>query len=115
MVRIYGPDLKGIHEKADEVEATLKDVPGIVDLHVQLQSEVPQIQVEVNLAAAERYRLKPGDVRRAAGTLMAGEEVGDLFIEHCTCESANIIYTGFVNGTEGLHGSFQCLYFHRIN
>ncbi len=81
VVRIYGSDLKGIHNKADEVEAALKGVPGIADLHVQLQSEVPQIQVEVNLAAADKYRLKPGDVRRAAATLMAGEEVGDLFID----------------------------------
>jgi CzcA family heavy metal efflux pump len=78
-VRIFGPELKGIHSKADEVEQALKDIPGIVDLHVQLQSEVPQVQVEVDLAKAQQYGLKPGDVRRASATLMAGEEVGDLF------------------------------------
>ncbi len=79
VVRIYGPDLKGIHTKADEVKQALSGIPGIVDLNVQLQSEVPQVQVEVNLDAAQRYGLKPGDVRRASGTLLAGEEVGDLF------------------------------------
>ena len=79
VVRIYGPDLKGIHEKANEVEAALRGIPGITDLNVQLQSEVPQIQVEVNLPEAQRYGLKPGDVRRASGTLLAGEEVGDIF------------------------------------
>jgi Cu/Ag efflux pump CusA len=79
VVRIYGPDLKGIHAKADEVKEALAGIDGIVDLNVQLQSEVPQIQVEVDLPAAQRYGLKPGDVRRASGTLLAGEEVGDLF------------------------------------
>ena len=79
VVRIYGSDLKVIHAKADEVEEALKGIPGIKNLNVQLQSEVPQIQVEVNLAAAQKYGLKPGDVRRASGTLLAGEEVGDLF------------------------------------
>jgi CzcA family heavy metal efflux pump len=79
VVRIYGQDLKGIHDKADEVKQALTGIPGITDLNVQLQSEVPQVQVEVNLAAAQSYGLKPGDVRRASGTLMAGEEVGDLF------------------------------------
>jgi CzcA family heavy metal efflux pump len=79
VVRIFGPDLKGIHSKADEVEHALKGIPGIIDLHVQLQSEVPQVQVEVDLAKAEKYGIKPGDVRRASGTLIAGEEVGDLF------------------------------------
>ncbi len=79
VVRIYGPDLKVIHAMAEEVEDSLRGIPGIVDLNVQLQSEVPQVQVEVNLAAAQRYGLKPGDVRRASGTLLAGEEVGDIF------------------------------------
>jgi Cu/Ag efflux pump CusA len=40
---------------------------------------VPQLEVEVNLAAAQRYGIKPGDVRRASATMVAGEEVGDLF------------------------------------
>src|SRR6185295_2769768 len=79
IVRIYGPDLKGIHAKADEVKQALSGVDGLVDLNVQLQSEVPQVQVKVDLAKAQQYGLKPGDVRRAAATLMAGEEVGDLF------------------------------------
>jgi Cu/Ag efflux pump CusA len=50
-----------------------------VDDHVDLQVDVPQIEVEVDLAKAARYGLKPGDVRRAAATLVAGEEVGDIF------------------------------------
>ncbi len=79
VVRIYGPDLGTIHAKAGEVRDSLRSIPGIVDLNVQLQSEVPQIQVQVNLAAAQRHGLKPGDVRRASGTLLAGEEVGDIF------------------------------------
>ncbi len=79
VVRIYGPNLDLIHEKAEEVRDSLAGIPGLADLNVQLQSEVPQIQVEVDLAAAQRYGIKPGDVRRASGTLLAGEEVGDIF------------------------------------
>jgi CzcA family heavy metal efflux pump len=79
VVRIYGPDLKEIRAKAAEVEDSLRVVEGIVDLHMQLQSDVPEIQVEVNLGAAQRHGIKPGDVRRASATLLQGEEVGDLF------------------------------------
>src|SRR5262249_6967323 len=78
-VRIYGSDLKGIHEKAEEVQHALSSIKGIEELHMQLQSEVPEIQVKVNLEAAKRYGVKPGDVRRASATMLAGEEVGDLF------------------------------------
>ncbi|MGH2386018.1 MAG: efflux RND transporter permease subunit, partial [Candidatus Limnocylindria bacterium] len=81
VVRIYGSDLEVLRTKAHEVEDAFAEIEGIVDLHVELQVEVPQIEVEVDLAAAERHGLKPGDVRRAASTLVAGIEVGDVFRE----------------------------------
>jgi CzcA family heavy metal efflux pump len=81
VVRVYGPDLEGIRDKADDVRDALTGVDGIADLHVELQEEIPQVQVEVQLDEAQRYGLKPGDVRRAAATLLSGEEVGDIFRE----------------------------------
>ena len=56
-------------------------VGGIVDLRVASQAEEPQVQIEVDLAAAEPYGLKPGDVRRAVATLLSGIEVGNLYEE----------------------------------
>ncbi len=79
VVRVYGPDLKGIRAKAGQIQESLASVEGIVDLHVELQEEIPQVQVEVKLEEAQRHGLKPGDVRRAAATLLHGEEVGDIF------------------------------------
>jgi Cu/Ag efflux pump CusA len=79
VVRIFGPDLAVLRDKAVEVEAALDGIPGIIDLHRELLTEVPQIQVTVDLAKAEAYGLKPGDVRRAAATIVNGEEVGDVF------------------------------------
>jgi CzcA family heavy metal efflux pump len=78
-VRIYGQDLDLLREKAEEVNDILGSIPGVVENHVTLQEDVPQVQVEVDLAAAEHYGVKPGDVRRAAAWLMAGEEAGDIF------------------------------------
>ena len=78
-IRIFGPELEVLREKAEELEAGLATVPGLIDLHVQLQTEIPQIDIEVDLAAAERYGIKPGDLRRAASALMASEEVNDTY------------------------------------
>jgi CzcA family heavy metal efflux pump len=79
VVRIFGPDLAVLRDKAAEVEAALRQIPGIVEAHTDFEVEVPQTDVKVNLAQAKRYGLKPGDVRRAAATVMAGEEVADVF------------------------------------
>jgi Cu/Ag efflux pump CusA len=41
----------------------------------------PIVEVEVNLEAAQKSGIKPGDARRAAATLMQGIVVGNLFEE----------------------------------
>jgi Cu/Ag efflux pump CusA len=79
IVRIYGQDLAQLRSKAAEIQHRLGAIPGIVDDHTDLQFDTPQVQVQVDLARAAQYGLKPGDVRRAASTLVAGEEVGDIF------------------------------------
>jgi len=79
VVRIYGEDLGTLREKAEEIGTLMGKVDGVVEEHVELHVDVPQVQVKVDLAAAQRYGVKPGDVRRAAATWIAGEEVGDIY------------------------------------
>ncbi len=78
-IRIFGPDLELLEAKADEIEEILGSIPGVTEEHVEHFKNIPQVQVEVDLEAARGYGLKPGDVRRAAARLIAGEEVGDIF------------------------------------
>jgi CzcA family heavy metal efflux pump len=79
VIRIFGDDLGVLRRTAHRVQRSLAGVPGLTELHTELQQEVPQIDVRVRLGVARRYGVKPGDVRRAAATLVASEEVGDLF------------------------------------
>ncbi len=80
VVRIFGPDLKVLRDKAEEVWVAMSGIKGLTGLHKELIVEVPHIEIEVKLDAAQKYGLKPGDVRRAAASLMAGTEVGDIFV-----------------------------------
>jgi CzcA family heavy metal efflux pump len=79
IIRIYGENLATLRADSDQVLALVKTVPGVVDAHRDISADVPQADVRVDLAAAAGYGLKPGDVRRDAATLVAGEEVGDIF------------------------------------
>ena len=79
VVRIYGPDLEVLRNKAAEVEKVLHGIKGVVEAHADFVVDVPQMEVQVDLAKARRFGIKPGDVRRAASTLVAGEEVADIF------------------------------------
>ncbi|MGY3321021.1 efflux RND transporter permease subunit [Arthrobacter sp. TE12232] len=79
VVRVYGDDLDTLKKQADKVKTVLAGIDGALGAKVALQVNVPQVNVEVDLDAANRYGLKPGDVRRAAATLVSGEEVGDVY------------------------------------
>jgi CzcA family heavy metal efflux pump len=79
VVRIYGDDITALRTQAEKVKESLGGVEGLVSLTVEFQYPIAQVEVEVDLAAARRYGIKPGDVRRASGILLAGEEAGDIF------------------------------------
>ncbi|KRT62250.1 MAG: acriflavin resistance protein [Chloroflexi bacterium CSP1-4] len=81
VARIYGPDLTILRSLAEDVRQGISQIDGVVDLRTELQVDEPHVQVEVDLAKVEPYGLSPGDVRRAAATLMAGIQVGSLFEE----------------------------------
>ena len=78
VVRTYGPDLEVLRQTATEVEHALAGIPGLVDLKTEVHRPVPQVEVKVDLAAAHRNGLKPGDIRRAAATIVSGIEVTDI-------------------------------------
>ncbi len=80
-VRIYGVDLGVLRQKAREVEAALMGIDGLVNIRTDAIVEEPQVEIEVDLAAAEQYQIKPGEVRRAATTLLSGLRVGNLYEE----------------------------------
>ncbi len=79
VIRLFGPDLHTLGEQAQEMEDLLGGIDGVVNEHIDLHTDVPQLEVTVDLARAAQYGLKPGDVRRAAAVMVASEEVGDIF------------------------------------
>ena len=81
VIRIFGKKRDVLTAKAEEVRAALADIEGLVEPHVEGYVEQPQVEVRVDLARAEPYGLKPGDVRRAAATMFSGLGVGSLFEE----------------------------------
>lgn len=81
VVRIYGHELDVLNDMAQEVTLSLAEVDGIVDAEAEIYNQKPQVEIEVDLAAAEKHGVKPGDIRRQATTLLSGIHVGNLFEE----------------------------------
>lgn len=79
VVRVYGPDIAVLRTKAKEISSAIEGVPGVTNLKVEPQVEVPQIEVRFRPDAAERFGLTAGQVRRAATILVKGTKVGEVY------------------------------------
>jgi len=81
VLRIYGPDLMVLQQKAKEIADTIAEVEGIADLHVQPLTMVPQVEIRFKPEAAAQFGLTPGDIRRPSTTLIKGAKVGEIYQE----------------------------------
>jgi Cu/Ag efflux pump CusA len=79
VVRVFGADLGTLQHKANDVRAMLAGVPGVASPVVRPIPTQPTADIRVRLDAAQRYGLRPGDVRRDATTLTSGLIVGNLY------------------------------------
>lgn len=80
-VRVYGEDAVVRATKAEEIRGLLSGVRGIRDPTVDAGPGQRTLEVRVDLRASQSHGLKPGDVRRAAASLVGGITVGNLFEE----------------------------------
>ncbi len=81
VVRVYGEDPEILGPLADEVAAMVSGVDGTSSVRAMHPVSEPTVEIEVDLERAAATRIKPGDVRRAAATLLSGIEVGSFFEE----------------------------------
>ena len=81
IVRVYGDTDAGLRASAEGIQQSISGIPGIADARINYPVYKPTLNIEVNLAAAKHFGVKPGDVRRAAATMFSGIQVGSLFEE----------------------------------
>jgi CzcA family heavy metal efflux pump len=79
VVRIFGPDLDELRDRAAEVGSVLKNVSGVSALKVESMVLVPQITVKLRPESAALHGLTAGQVRQAVTTLISGRKVGEVF------------------------------------
>jgi len=70
--KIYGDDLKTLEDKADEIVAVMRRVPGVEDLGVFRVLGQPNLNVTVDRDAAARYQINVSDVQDAIQTAVGG-------------------------------------------
>jgi Cu/Ag efflux pump CusA len=78
-VKIFGDDLRELRLLARQVQTAMAGVPGVVDLSLEQQTDIPTLRIRPDPALAARYGLPAGEVAERIETVMIGREVGRIF------------------------------------
>ena len=75
-IKLFGPDLPTLRNKAEEIRAGMEPIPGVVDLLVEPQVGVPQVRVAIDRRNAAAVGLSAADLTHAVEAAFNGEVVG---------------------------------------
>lgn len=77
-IKIYGDDLDVLRQKASEVEAQMRGVPGVTDLMIEPQVNIPQLRIEMMRDQLTQYGLSATEVNNYVQTAMNGAVVSEV-------------------------------------
>jgi CzcA family heavy metal efflux pump len=78
-VKVFGDDLATLRRLGEHVRDAMSGVPGVVDLSLEQQMDIPFIRFVLNRSAIAQFGLRAEDVSQAVETSFAGATVGRVF------------------------------------
>lgn len=79
-IKLYGDDLDTLRRKANEMKAAIQGVPGVKDLLVEQQIEIPQLQIKLDREQLARYSMTSDYVNEFIETAMNGRTVSEIVL-----------------------------------
>jgi HME family heavy-metal exporter len=77
-IKLYGDDLDVLRREAQKMQVAIAGVPGIRDLQVEQQVNIPQLRIEADGYKLEQFGLRRLDVNEFIETAMQGEVVSEV-------------------------------------
>ena len=77
-IKLYGDDLDVLRRTAEQMKASIADVPGVKDLMVEQQVEIPQLQIKLKRDKLMQYGLTADEINEFIETAMNGKTVSEI-------------------------------------
>ncbi|MGZ4812594.1 MAG: efflux RND transporter permease subunit [Terriglobales bacterium] len=74
-VKVFGPDIRVIEQKSQEIEQVLRKVPGAVDLYAEQITGAPYLEIKVDRPKAARYGINVQDAEDVIETAIGGKNL----------------------------------------
>jgi CzcA family heavy metal efflux pump len=83
-VKVFGPDLEQLRTVAQQADVILRSIPGLVDVAVEQQTEIPQLVVRPKPTELAAFGLRSGDLARFVELAFAGKTVATWYEDERT-------------------------------
>jgi CzcA family heavy metal efflux pump len=83
-VKLYGRDMEELRDRTQDIAEMMVKIPGVVDLQIEPQVDIPQVRVTIKRDVAARYGLAPADVAKALETALQGRTVSQVLEQQRT-------------------------------
>lgn len=80
-IKLFGDDLDVLRHFVHEIEEAIEDVPGVIDLQVEPQIEIPQLRIEIDGHQLQQYGLRRADINHLIHTAMNGVVVSEILVD----------------------------------
>ncbi|MEW6278141.1 MAG: CusA/CzcA family heavy metal efflux RND transporter [Candidatus Eremiobacterota bacterium] len=77
-VKLFGPDLEVLQEKAAEIADLMREVRGGADVSVEATAGLPVLEVRIRRGDIARYGINVADVQEVVETAIGGSRVGQV-------------------------------------
>ena len=79
-VKLFGRDLKELENKADQIQGVMSQIPGVADLGTFQVRGQPNVNLNVDRAAADRFGINVSDIQDAVESAVGGKAVSQILI-----------------------------------
>ncbi|MFN7366037.1 MAG: efflux RND transporter permease subunit [Alphaproteobacteria bacterium] len=75
VLKIFGNDLKILRQKAEELKSELSGIPGLADLQIEQQVNIPQVQIRPDRVKSLLYGVNTNELITSLETLLNGKTI----------------------------------------
>ncbi|MEX0691383.1 MAG: efflux RND transporter permease subunit [Gemmatimonadales bacterium] len=101
-VKLFGPDLYRLRQLGGEIRDAIATVPGVVDLQLEQQTDVPQLRIRADRGAMARYGLTVGGLAEAIDVAFNGEVVSQVLEEGKSFDLVVRLQPAYRTGAEAI-------------
>jgi CzcA family heavy metal efflux pump len=104
-IKIFGQDLNRLFSLGNQIKTAIADIPGLVDVSVEQQTETPEIQIRARRLMLARYGITVEEFNRFVALAFSGEKMSEIYEGQRSFDFVLRLKPEYTEGIDGLRSA----------